>query len=109
MYKRDGIFFFFFFLFVTTWTEKIDKMSANAFSHSKRTAALLVALCVVINKLKERLMPTCDGGQAAGDGDGMLDCTSVAQKHLRPPALFLFSLKDAIEGFFDKVANSTKK
>lgn len=56
MYKRDGIFFLFLFfcfflflLFVTTWTENIDKMSANAFSHSKRIADL-VALNVTINK-----------------------------------------------------------
>lgn len=49
MYKRMG-FFFLFFLFVTTWREKIDKMSADAFSHSKRTADLLVALNVIINE-----------------------------------------------------------
>lgn len=50
MYKRMGFFFSFFFLFVTTWREKIDKMSADAFSHSKRTADLLVALNVIINE-----------------------------------------------------------
>lgn len=55
-------------------------------------------------------MLTCEGvNKKQRDGDGMLDCTSMAQKHLRLPSLFLFFLKDAIEGFFDKVANSTKK
>lgn len=43
-------FFFSFFLFVTTWREKIEKMNANAFSHSKITAGLLVALYVIINE-----------------------------------------------------------
>lgn len=50
MYKRDGIFFFFFSFFVKTWREKIDKMSTDVFSHSKRTADL-VALSVRETKI----------------------------------------------------------
>lgn len=53
MYKRDGIFFSFFLLFVTTWREKIDKVSANAFSHSSRPAELLAARSVPPTKRTE--------------------------------------------------------
>ena len=48
MYKRDGIFFFF---LLQHEEKKIDQMSADAFSHSKRTADLLVALDVITNKM----------------------------------------------------------
>lgn len=102
-------FFFSFFLFVTTWREK-NRWNANAFSHSKRTADLLVALNVIINKtnFKKRLMLTCEGVKPSSEMkmECWKDCTSMTKKHLRLPAFFL---RDAIEGFFDKVANSTKK
>lgn len=107
-------FFFLFFLFVTTWREKIDKMSANAFSHSKRTADLLVALSVIINEtnLKRKINADLWGVKQAVRW--RWNVRKIARLWQRSTYGFnhffsFFFLKDAIEGFFDKVANSTKK
>lgn len=60
-------------------------------------------------------MLTCEGvKQQTGEMkmECQKDCTSMTKKHFRLQSLFFsffFFLKDAIEGFFDKVANSTKK
>lgn len=117
MYKRDGLFFSF-FLFVTTWREKIDQMSTDAFSHSKRTADLRVALDVITNErsLKRKINADLWRCKTTNrwDEDGMLERLHIHEKEALPASitfffLFFFFLKDAIEGFFDKVANSTKK
>lgn len=59
-------------------------------------------------------MLTCEGVKQTGEMkmECQKDCTSMTKKHFRLQSLFFpffFFLKDAIEGFFDKVANSTKK
>ena len=118
--QKGRVFFFFFpfFLFVTTWREKIDQMSADAFSHSKRTADLRVALDVITNErsLKRKINADLWRCKTTNrwDEDGMLERLHIHEKEALPASItfffpFFFFLKDAIEGFFDKVANSTKK
>lgn len=57
-------------------------------------------------------MLTCEGVKQAVRWDGMLERLHVYDKEALNGFNHFFSfffLKDAIEGFFDKVANSTKK
>lgn len=73
MYKRDGILFFY-FLFCYNMKRKIDKMSTNAFSHSKRTAALLVAL----SDTKERgRREDAERGRCGGRRAMWMECQSA--------------------------------
>lgn len=92
---------------------KIDQMSTDASSHSERTADLPVTLSMTLNttNLTRRLMLTCEVKQAVR-WDGMLERLHIYDKEALTASITFFSfssLKDAIEGFFDKVANSTKK
>lgn len=97
MYKRDGFFFFFlfFFLFVTTWREKIDQMSADAFSHSKRTADLRVALDVITNETSLKRKINADLWRCKTnrwDEDGMSERLHIHDKEALPASITFFFL-----------------
>lgn len=86
---------------------KIDKMSTNAFSHSKRTAALLVAL----SDTKERgRREDAERGRCGGRRAMRMECQSARDggAHAGLHLVFLVFPEGRYRRVSDKGANSTK-
>lgn len=114
MYKRMGFFFFLFFSFCYNMKRKnrqdehkcifTFKKNCRPPSGSKYDPKQ--------NKFNKKINADLWGVKQAVRWDGMLERLHIYDKEALTASITFFSfssLKDAIEGFFDKVANSTKK